>query len=84
MNKNTVSTLVAATLLAAGFSASVSAHQAGDIIVRAGAVVVAPNESSANVLTLGEFSVDNNTQLGLNFGYMLTDNFGIEIGRAHV
>ncbi|MCS6191094.1 outer membrane protein OmpW [Shewanella baltica] len=79
MNKNTVSTLIAATLLAAGFSASVSAHQAGDIIVRAGAVVVAPNESSANVLTLGEFSVDNNTQLGLNFGYMLTDNFGIEL-----
>ncbi|MEL4279468.1 MULTISPECIES: outer membrane protein OmpW [Shewanella] len=79
MNKTTVSTLIAATLLAAGFSASVAAHQAGDIIVRAGAVTVAPNESSANVLNLGEFSVDNDTQLGLNFGYMLTDNFGIEL-----
>ena len=83
MNKTTVSTLIAATLLAAGFSASVSAHQAGDIIVRAGAVVVAPNESSDDVVipgkNLGEFQVSNNTQLGLNFGYMLTDNIGIEL-----
>lgn len=83
MNKTTVSTLIAATLLAAGFSASVSAHQAGDIIVRAGAVVVAPNESSDDVIipgkNLGEFQVSNNTQVGLNFGYMLTDNFGVEL-----
>lgn len=79
MNKNTVSTLIAATLLAAGFSASVSAHQAGDIIVRAGAVVVAPNESSDDVAGKGEFQISNNTQLGLNFGYMLTDNFGVEL-----
>ncbi|MEL4246858.1 outer membrane protein OmpW [Shewanella xiamenensis] len=79
MNKTTVSTLIAATLLAAGFSASVSAHQAGDIIVRAGAVVVAPSESSDQVATFGEFQISNNTQLGLNFGYMLTDNFGVEL-----
>ncbi|MCS6173277.1 outer membrane protein OmpW [Shewanella baltica] len=79
MNKNTVSTLIAATLLAAGFSASVSAHQAGDIIVRAGAVVVAPNESSDDVAGKGEFQISNDTQLGLNFGYMLTDNFGVEL-----
>ncbi|MFB2815507.1 outer membrane protein OmpW [Shewanella xiamenensis] len=79
MNKTTVSTLIAATLLAAGFSASVSAHQAGDIIVRAGAVVVAPSESSDPVATFGEFQISNNTQLGLNFGYMLTDNIGIEL-----
>lgn len=79
MNKMTVSTLIAATLLAAGFTASVSAHQAGDIIVRAGAVVVAPNESSDDVAGNGEFIVSSNTQLGLNFGYMLTDNQGIEL-----
>jgi len=79
MNKNTVSTLIAATLLAAGFSASVSAHQAGDIIVRAGAVVVAPNESSDDVAGKGEFQISNDTQLGVNFGYMLTDNFGVEL-----
>lgn len=79
MNKKTVSTLIAATLLAAGFTASVSAHQAGDIIVRAGVVVVAPNESSQDVAGNGEFIVSSDTQLGLNFGYMLTDNFGVEL-----
>jgi len=79
MNRTTVSTLIAATLLAAGFTASVSAHQAGDIIVRAGVVVVAPNESSQDVAGNGEFIVSIDTQLGLNFGYMLTDNFGVEL-----
>ncbi|MCL2908617.1 outer membrane protein OmpW [Shewanella aquimarina] len=82
MKKTIVSGLIAAALLSTGFAAS--AHQAGDIIVRAGAVTVAPNESSQDVVTpdlgnLGEFSVSSNTQLGLNFGYMLTDNFGIEL-----
>ncbi len=82
MKKSVLSGLIAATLI----SAPVFAHQAGDIIVRAGAVMVAPNESSQEVdLTglglpnLGEFSVDDNTQLGLNFGYMITDNIGIEL-----
>ncbi|MGL4614425.1 MAG: outer membrane protein OmpW [Shewanella sp.] len=79
MNKNIVSAVVASTILAAGFTASVSAHQAGDIIVRGGVAVVAPNESSDPVATFGEFSVNSNTQLGLNFGYMLTDNFAIEL-----
>ncbi|MBW8182403.1 outer membrane protein OmpW [Shewanella nanhaiensis] len=79
MKKNIVSGLVAAALLSAGFASSVAAHQAGDIIVRAGAVVVAPNESSDDVAGFGEFEVSNNTQLGLNFGYMLTDNIGIEL-----
>lgn len=84
MNKKIVSSLIATALLSAGFTSSALAHQAGDIIVRAGAVVVAPNESSQNVVTpdlgdLGEFSVGDNTQLGLNFGYMITDNIGIEL-----
>lgn len=79
MKKSIVSGLIAAALLATGFASSVSAHQAGDIIVRAGAVMVAPNESSQDVASLGEFSVSDNTQLGLNFGYMLTDNIGIEL-----
>lgn len=79
MKSNIVSGLIVATLLSAGFTASVSAHQAGDIIVRAGAVVVVPNESSPVVANIAEFAVSNNTQLGLNFGYMLTDNIGIEL-----
>ncbi|MBV7316801.1 outer membrane protein OmpW [Shewanella sp. NIFS-20-20] len=74
MNKMLMSVLAASLL-----SAPVMAHQAGDIIVRAGAVVVAPNESSQDVAGFGEFQVSNNTQLGLNFGYMITDNVAIEL-----
>ncbi|MGB0893624.1 MAG: outer membrane protein OmpW, partial [Parashewanella sp.] len=62
----------------------------GDVIVRAGVVNVAPNESSPEIKVpktpgaselhnFGEFQVGNNTQLGLNFGYMITDNVGVEL-----
>ena len=44
-----------------------SAHQAGDFFMRAGSATVRPTESSDNVLGMGSFSVDNNTQLGLTF-----------------
>ncbi|MFQ6371455.1 outer membrane protein OmpW [Shewanella sp. YIC-542] len=77
MKKNILSGLMVAALFSA--TAPVMAHQAGDIIVRAGAVMVAPNESSPVVANVAEFGVDNNTQLGLNFGYMLTDNVGVEL-----
>ncbi len=79
MKKSIVSGLIAAALLSTGFAASVSAHQAGDFIVRAGAVMVTPNESSPVIAEISEFSVSDNTQLGLNFGYMLTDNWAIEL-----
>lgn len=79
MNKKIVPSLIAATLLSTGFTSSVLAHQAGDIIVRAGVAVVAPNESSPVVAEIAEFGVSDDTQLGLNFGYMLTDNIGIEL-----
>ncbi|QUN04735.1 outer membrane protein OmpW [Shewanella yunxiaonensis] len=77
MKKNILSGLIVAALFSA--AAPAMAHEAGDIIVRAGAAVVAPNESSDDVLTFGEFKVDNDTQLGLNFSYMLTDNWGVEL-----
>ncbi|MGS0682407.1 outer membrane protein OmpW [Shewanella sp. 125m-7] len=79
MNKSIVSGLIATALLTTGFTSSALAHQAGDIIVRAGVAVVAPNESSPVVADIAEFSVSDNTQLGLNFGYMITDNIGIEL-----
>ena len=83
MKKSYLSGLIAASLLSV-VSVSAMAHQAGDIIVRAGAVVVAPDESTQDVVTpdlgnLGQLQVGNNTQLGLNFGYMLTDNWAIEL-----
>ncbi|RPA62693.1 outer membrane protein OmpW [Shewanella frigidimarina] len=79
MNKKITLSLVVASLLTAGFSFGAAAHQAGDIIVRAGVAMVAPNESSPVVANIVEFGVDNDVQLGLNFGYMLTDNLGIEL-----
>lgn len=79
-------TLLATTLLAAAVATpSAFAHQAGDIIVRAGAVTVNTHESTSGVKTSGlgnlggKATLNNDTQLGLNFAYMVTDNIGIEL-----
>ncbi|OAT31807.1 outer membrane protein W [Buttiauxella brennerae ATCC 51605] len=55
------------------------AHQQGEFFMRAGTATVRPTEGSDNVLGMGGFSVSNNTQLGLTFDYMVTDNIGIEL-----
>ena len=73
--------LLAPALLAASIA---QAHQAGDIIVRAGAVTVDPREDSSGVKLGGtdlggKATLDSDTQLGLNFAYMLTDKVGIEL-----
>lgn len=83
MSRKFTLSLIAAGLLAAAGSAH--AYQAGDILVRAGAVMVDPQDSSGRV-TLGgagvgdgnwKTSVDSDTQLGLNLSYMLTDHFAV-------
>ncbi|ATA24035.1 outer membrane protein OmpW [Brenneria goodwinii] len=68
--------LLLATALLPAFA---QAHQAGDVIVRGGTATVRPVEGSDNVLNLGSFKVDNNTQLGLTFSYLVTDNIGVEL-----
>ncbi len=55
------------------------AHQAGDFFMRAGSATVRPTEGSDNVLGMGSFSASNDTQLGLTFTYMATDNIGVEL-----
>ncbi len=65
-------------------SVTAQAHEAGDIIVRAGAVTVDPREESSGIKLGstdlgGKATVDSDTQLGLNFAYMLTDNVGLEL-----
>lgn len=65
-----VALLVAAALMAP----SAFAHQAGDILVRGGAVTVSPTTSSSD-----DLDVQSNAQLGLTFSYMLTDNWGVEL-----
>ena len=79
--------LFTASLLTLAIAAPIAhAHQAGDIIVRAGAITVDPQESSSDIWVAGLNSVqgtqatlDSDTQLGLNFAYMLTSNLGIEL-----
>lgn len=78
--------LFTASLLALAIAAPIAqAHQAGDIIVRAGAVTVDPHEDSSNVKIGGvkaagtAATLDSDTQLGLNFAYMLTDQLGVEL-----
>lgn len=66
-----VALLVAASLMA---PAAAFAHQAGDILVRGGAVMVSPTTGTEDTL-----DVQSNTQLGLTLSYMVTDNWGIEL-----
>lgn len=62
------------------------AHEAGDIIMRMGAAVVSPDESSSLISTTATgaladtgVGVDDDAQLGLNLVYMLSDNWGLEV-----
>ena len=73
--KNLSAALLALTCL----SGEALAHQQGEFFMRAGTATVRPTEGSDNVLGMGGFSVSNNTQLGLTFDYMVTDNIGIEL-----
>ncbi|NDO80920.1 outer membrane protein OmpW [Citrobacter sp. NCU1] len=76
MKKLTVAALAVSTLLSGG----VYAHEAGEFFIRAGSATVRPTEGSDNVLgSLGGFNISNNTQLGLTFTYMATDNIGVEL-----
>ena len=79
--------LLAVSVLAASLAAPLAhAHKAGDIIIRAGAVTVDPREDSSSIhhAVLGSVSgtkatLDSDTQLGLNFAYMITDHWGVEL-----
>lgn len=65
------------------------AFEAGDFVVRGGAVHVAPDDSSDSVTVGGgpllgagtdtKVNVDSNTQLGLRASYMFTDSLGLGI-----
>ncbi|WP_252272526.1 OmpW/AlkL family protein [Pseudomonas subflava] len=81
-------TLLATSLIALALAAPLAqAHQAGDIIVRAGAITVDPHEDSSDIWVgaLGtdvagtKATLDSDTQLGLNFAYMVTDHVGVEL-----
>ncbi|WP_077049335.1 OmpW family protein [Pseudomonas sp. KK4] len=86
MNKS----LLGASLIALAIAAPLAhAHQAGDILVRAGAITVNPNTDSSSVKVDqgplrgadlgGKATLGSDTQLGLNFAYMITDHLGLEL-----
>ncbi|MGE8316331.1 MAG: OmpW/AlkL family protein [Pseudomonas putida] len=82
MNKS----LLGASLVALALAAPAAhAYQAGDMILRAGAITTAPNESSGDLKFDGnkvsgtKATLDSDTQLGLTFAYMLTDHIGLEL-----
>jgi len=77
--------VLAAAVMAAAPAAQ--AFEAGDFVVRAGAVHVAPDDSS-DVITVGSVAalgddarvaVDSNTQLGIRGTYMFTSNIGLGV-----
>ncbi|BBH48303.1 OmpW/AlkL family protein [Pseudomonas sp. KU43P] len=82
MNKS----LLGASLVVLALAAPAAhAYQAGDMILRAGAITTAPNENSGDLKFDGnkvsgtKATLDSDTQLGLTFAYMLTDHIGLEL-----
>jgi outer membrane protein len=86
MNKSLLSVALCSLALAAPLA---HAHEAGDIILRAGAITVNPEADSSSVKVDqgplagadlgGKATMNSDTQLGLNFAYMFTSNWGIEL-----
>ncbi|MEI6896921.1 MAG: OmpW family outer membrane protein [Psychromonas sp.] len=72
------------TALLSSLSTIALANQAGDILIRGGATMVAPDSGKSVVLLNGNdsgltLSVDDNTQLGLNIVYFYDSNWAIEL-----
>lgn len=82
--------LLSASLFALALAAPIAhAHEAGDILIRAGAITVNPKADSSSVKVDqgplkgadlgGKATMDSDTQLGLNFAYMLDSHWGVEL-----
>ncbi len=73
-----VSTLLATSIAVLG-SSQVMAYEAGDIMVKAGIINVAPKDDNVNISGVGKVQVEDDTQLGLTATYMVTPQVGIEV-----
>lgn len=72
----------AAALVATAMTPTIVHAEAGDWIIRARAIYVAPTETAGPVLptfATGSVSVDNAVMPELDFTYMFTDNIGAEL-----
>lgn len=80
--KTSVSALALGVAMVSG---SALAYQQGDIVARAGVAMVDPDASSSPLAINGSevagtsVDVDDNTQLGLTFLYMLSEDVGVEL-----
>ena len=81
----TMKTLIAGSVACIGFAMGAQAYEAGDLIVRAGAVTVDPNTSATTPTLNGaplygtNVNVGSDTQLGLTLAYMITPAIGVEL-----
>jgi len=76
--------LTLSILGAFALSSSALANQAGDILVRGGITTVVPDSGKTPILLNGtdstmSLTVDENTQLGLNFVYFYDNHWAIEL-----
>lgn len=76
-------TLLTLALLSS-FSGVALANQAGDFVIRGGVTMVVPDSGQSAIFLGGadstmSLTVDDNTQLGLNFVYFLDTNWAIEV-----
>lgn len=84
--------IFATSVAAASWACGAMAYEGGDIIVRAGAAMVAPDESSDGIAVPAlpavnggrpipgtSAEVDNNTQVGLTATYMFSSSLGLEL-----
>ena len=66
-------------------SGSALAYEQGDMVLRGGIAMVDPDASSSPLAIIGSevagtsVDVDDNTQLGITFTYMLSDDVGVEV-----
>jgi len=80
MKKSLLTLALLSTLSTAAF-----ANQAGDILIRGGLTMVSPDSGKSAIflndapLAGTSLSVDDNTQLGLNFVYFFDSNWAIEL-----
>ena len=86
MKKYPFKTINTAIFIALSFPTVALSHEAGDFILRVGAVSVAPDETSSLKSTVNtgalpgtKVGVGDDTQAGFNIVYMLTDNIGAEV-----
>lgn len=70
-------TLLAAAVVAASVPAM--AYEAGDMMVKAGAINVNPKSDNIDLGGGNVAQIDDNTQLGLTFTYMVTPKVGVEV-----